>query len=146
MKNLIRIFSTAALALVLTAGAASAQSHQHEKHEGHGAMQHGAMHQGGDVLQPRLIAGVQVVELEVGKMGYSADKIALAAGVPARLVFTRTEEGGCTHQVQIPAFGVEATDLPLNEPVAIEFTPEEAGTFTFACGMDMIQGSLLVRS
>lgn len=79
-------------------------------------------------------------------MGYSADRIALEAGVPARLVFTRTQEGGCTFQVQIPDFGVEPTDLPVGEPVAIEFTPEEAGSYTFACGMGMVKGGLLVKS
>ena len=79
-------------------------------------------------------------------MGYSAERIALKAGVPARLVFTRTAEGGCTHQVQVPAFGIEATDLPVGEPVAVEFTPEESGEFAFACGMDMARGMLVVQS
>ena len=143
MNTMIRFLSTAALALMLTAGVATAQSHPHEKQ---GAMKHDAMHQSDDVVQAQVIDGVQVVEIEVGKMGYSADQIALEAGVPARLVFTRTEEGGCTYQVQVPDFGVEATDLPLNDPVAIEFTPQEDGTFTFACGMGMVEGTLLVKS
>jgi plastocyanin domain-containing protein len=38
------------------------------------------------------------------------------------------------------------TDLPLNEPVAIEFTPDESGEFEFVCGMDMQRGSIMIRS
>ena len=90
--------------------------------------------------------GVQVVEVEVIKEGYRPERITLEAGVPARLVFTRRVEGECPSQVRIPAFGIEATDLPMNEPVALEFTPDERGTFTFACGMDMLKGTVVVES
>ena len=90
--------------------------------------------------------GVQVVDVTVGQMGYEPLQIRLEAGVPARLVFTRTVEGECPSQVQIPAFDVEKTELPMNQPVAIEFMPDEAGSFQFVCGMDMMEGALLVAS
>jgi plastocyanin domain-containing protein len=90
--------------------------------------------------------GVQVVDVAVGKMGYEPARIALQAGIPARLVFTRTVVSACAEEIMVPAFGVEPTDLPLNEPVAIEFTPDESGEFAFACGMDMMRGQLVVRS
>jgi hypothetical protein len=45
----------------------------------------------------------------------------------------------------LPDLGVEKTDLPLGEAVTIEVTPEEAGTFRFACGMDMVRGTILVK-
>lgn len=95
---------------------------------------------------PQIVDGVQVVNVTVGPLGYEPGEIALQAGMPARLVFTRTIEGDCPSQVQIPALGVEATDLPMHEPVAVEFTPDEGGTFAFVCGMDMMRGSLLVQS
>lgn len=94
---------------------------------------------------PTMVDGVQIIEVEAGTMGFAPKKIALEAGIPARLVFTRTVESACSEQVQIPALGVEKTDLPLNEPVAIEFTPEKGGSFTFVCGMDMQTGTLLVE-
>jgi len=94
---------------------------------------------------PTMVDGVQVIEVEAGMMGFAPKKIALEAGVPARLVFTRTVESACSEQVQIPALGIEKTDLPLNEPVAIAFTPEKGGSFTFVCGMDMQTGTLLVE-
>ena len=90
--------------------------------------------------------GVQVVDVTVGQMGYEPSAIALQAGVPARLVFTRTVQSACAEEIQVPSFGVEPTTLPMNEPVAIEFTPTESGEFAFVCGMDMMRGQLVVRS
>ena len=118
-----------------------------------GGMQHEGMMQGMDAAPQASAEGaaaalaadsVQVVNITVGPSGFVPKEIALEAGVPARLVFTRTTDGTCATQVQIPGFGIEKTELPLNEPVAFELTPEETGTFTFACGMDMLKGSIIV--
>ncbi len=96
--------------------------------------------------QPRMEDGGQVVEIEAGPMGYRPSAVALEAGVPARLVFTRTVDASCSERVRVPAFDVPETELPLNEPVAIEFTPTEGGDFEFVCGMDMQRGSIMIRS
>ena len=98
------------------------------------------------VATPDEVDGVQTIGITVGKMGYEPGAIALQAGVPARLVFTRTVEGACAEEIQVPAFGVEPVALPLNEPVAVEFTPAEPGDYAFVCGMDMMRGQLVVRS
>lgn len=99
-----------------------------------------------ETAEPRMEDGVQVIEVEAGPTGYRPASVALDAGVPARLVFTRTAESDCSSQITVPDFGVPATDLPLNEPVAVEFTPTESGNFAFVCGMDMQRGTLLVQS
>lgn len=96
--------------------------------------------------EPRMEDGVQVVEIEAGPMGYRPGSVALEAGVPARLVFTRTVDSACSERVKIPAFDVPETGLPMNEPVAIEFTPTEDGDFEFVCGMDMQRGGIMIRS
>jgi RND family efflux transporter MFP subunit len=87
---------------------------------------------------------LQTIGVTIGPGGFSPQRIELETGVPARLVFTRTTESTCATKVQIPAFGVEPTHIPMNEPTAIPFTPENTGSFTFACGMNMITGTLLV--
>lgn len=94
----------------------------------------------------RMEDGVQVVEMTVDEKGYRPAALALQAGVPARIVFTRTSDGTCTKEVHAPALGVPKTALPLGEPVAVTFTPSEAGTFTIACGMDMSEAAVIVRS
>ena len=100
----------------------------------------------GEAAAPEIVDGVQVVQIEAGRMGYQPRRIALEAGVPARLVFTRTIEDECSSQVTLPAYDVPTTDLPLGEPVAIEFTPTEAGEVQFVCGMDMQRGTIAVVS
>ena len=40
---------------------------------------------------------------------------------------------------------VERRALPLNEPVVIEFTPANAGDIAFACGMNMLHGTVVVQ-
>lgn len=88
----------------------------------------------------------QVVRIAVGPNGFEPARVELKPGVPVRLVFTRTTEATCAKKVQVPEFGIGATDLPLNEPVAVELTPKGNGAFTFACGMNMLKGSLVVTS
>ena len=90
--------------------------------------------------------GVQTAEIAVGAGGYEPASVALRAGVPARLVFTRTTDDSCGTEVGSEALGVPETPLPLDQPVSVEFTPDEAGRFTFACGMDMMEGTIVVRS
>ena len=79
-------------------------------------------------------------------MGYQPGAVSLRAGIPARLIFTRTVDSECSSQVAVPAFDVPPTDLPMNEPVAIAFTPTEDGDFSFVCGMEMQRGTLVVAS
>lgn len=90
--------------------------------------------------------GVQVIRVEAGAGGFVPARLALTAGVPARLILTRTVEETCATEVEVPAYGVAKTGLPLNQPVAIEFTPTEAGEVEFVCGMDMQRGTILVTS
>lgn len=117
-----------------------------------GMMQHEGMMQGMQnetdraPTQAVVADGVQTAEVTVGSGGFDPKEIGLQAGVPARLAFTRTTDRTCATEVQIPAFGVDKTALPLNEEVVIAFTPEEAGTFDFSCGMEMMRGTLVVTS
>lgn len=101
---------------------------------------------GDPVSTHQMEGGVHVVAIEAGAGGYDPSQIELVAGVPVRLVFTRTTTSPCLAQVMAPDFGIEPVDLPMNEAVAIEFTPETAGTFSFACGMNMVHGTVIVRS
>ncbi len=95
---------------------------------------------------PLATADPAVVHITVGPQGYAPAEVTLRARRPNRLVFTRTTERGCAHQVQIPAYGIRPTNLPLNQPVTITVTPEETGRFTFACAMNMTKGTILVAS
>ena len=88
-------------------------------------------------------SGVQQIKVTV-KGGYSPDVIVVKQGVPVRLDFYRDENASCTDKVIFGDFGI-ARDLPAFETTQIEFTPDKAGEFTFACGMNMVRGKLVVE-
>lgn len=99
-----------------------------------------------DVATPQIVNGIQTHNITADINGFAPARLELLANVPATLIFTRKGEAHCIQKIQIPEFGIELTELPLNEPVAISFTPTVAGSFAFACGMDMISGTILVKS
>jgi Cu+-exporting ATPase len=87
--------------------------------------------------------GVQEVVITV-RGGYAPDLIRVRQGMPVRLVFDRRESGECTSRVVFPDFGVSKS-LPAFGKATVELTPERAGVFGFACGMNMVHGRLLVE-
>ena len=87
--------------------------------------------------------GVQGVRVAV-KGGYAPDRIVVKRGRPVRLDFYRDETSSCSEQVVFGDFGI-ARDLPAFETTTIELTPQEAGEFTFTCGMNMLRGTLVVE-
>jgi hypothetical protein len=87
---------------------------------------------------------VQTAKFVVNEQGYEPSKVRLRAGVPARLTFVRTTDKTCGTEVVFPTLKIKKP-LPLNEPVMIEFTPAKAGDIAFACGMNMLHGSVIVQ-
>lgn len=90
----------------------------------------------------RSSGGVQEVEVVV-RGGYTPDRIEVRQGRPVRLTFVRRESNPCTEQVVLGDFGISRA-LPEGERVAVEFTPHQAGEFTFHCAMNMVRGTLVV--
>ncbi len=90
-----------------------------------------------------LAGGVQRIEVTV-RGGYSPDVIRLRQGVPTEVVFDRQETGECTSQVVFGDLGVSAA-LPAFARTTVRLTPDRAGRFGFACGMNMIHGTLVVE-
>jgi plastocyanin domain-containing protein len=88
-------------------------------------------------------SGVQEVKVIV-KGGYDPDVIVVKQGQPVRLNFYRDETASCSEKVIFGDFGI-ARDLPAFKTTSIEFTPEKAGEFIFACGMNMLRGRLVVE-
>ena len=88
-------------------------------------------------------SSVQTAQVIVSEAGFEPASVALSAGAPARLTFLRTTEKTCGTEVVFPSLGITRA-LPLNQPVAIEFTPA-AGEIAFACGMNMLKGMVIVE-
>jgi plastocyanin domain-containing protein len=90
-------------------------------------------------------AGTHQEALIVVKGGYTPDTLVVRRGKPVRLNFRRDETAACSEMVIFPDFNRSAR-LPTGKTVAIEFVPEKAGEFEFACQMGMLRGRLIVEN
>jgi hypothetical protein len=93
---------------------------------------------------PNSNEAVQTAKVVVNEQGYDPAKVPLRAGTPARITFVRTTDKTCGTEVVFPSLNIKRA-LPLNEPVVIEFTPAKSGDIAFACGMNMLHGSVVVQ-
>ena len=84
------------------------------------------------------------MRITVSDKGFEPSRVTLRAGVPARLTFVRTTDATCATEVAIPSLNIKRA-LPLNTPVTIELQPARAGEIAFACGMNMLSGTLVIQ-
>jgi plastocyanin domain-containing protein len=87
---------------------------------------------------------VQSVKVNITDNGFEPSTFQLKKGVPARVTFLLQSEVSCAKEIVISAYHIKRA-LPLNEPVVVEFTPDKSGEFSFACGMGMLKGKLVVQ-
>jgi Cu+-exporting ATPase len=90
----------------------------------------------------QLAGGVQRIEVTV-RGGYQPDIVRVRQNVPLELVFNRQESGDCTSHVLLADLGVNVA-LPAFTRTTVRLDPTRAGSFGFACGMNMIHGTLVV--
>jgi plastocyanin domain-containing protein len=88
-------------------------------------------------------SGLQEIKVTV-KGGYSPDVIVVRQGKPVRLQFYRDETASCSEQVIFGDFGISRY-LPAFKTTPVEFVPDKPGEFTFACGMNMMRGKVIVE-
>ena len=93
--------------------------------------------------QAEVKGNVQEIRITV-KGGYSPDVIRVKEGVPLRLVFDRQEASDCSDRVVFPDFQASKSLVPF-ATTTLEFTPDKSGSFGFACGMNMLHGTLIVE-
>jgi cobalt-zinc-cadmium efflux system membrane fusion protein len=89
-------------------------------------------------------ADSQEARVIVSDTSFQPSRLTLRAGIPARLTITRTSEKTCATSVVFASLNIRR-DLPLNQPVTIEFTPSRTGEIAFACGMNMLRGTLVIN-
>ena len=75
---------------------------------------------------------------------YKPAVVKFQQGQPAQLTFVRTSDRGCLQQVQSQSLGFKL-DLALNEPQTVTIATKQAGTYDFACGMDMVHGKVVIE-
>lgn len=75
--------------------------------------------------------------------GYDPQVISIKKGQPTKLTFIRKDPSPCLEEVVLSDFGIRK-HLPLNERVTVEITPSKVGEFSYACGMNMYHGKIVV--
>lgn len=89
------------------------------------------------------VDGEMQVQTITVRGGYSPSVVEVVQGVRTRLLFDRQETGDCSSRVVFPDFRVNQS-LPAYATTTVEFVPEQVGDFDFACGMNMLHGTLKV--
>ena len=76
--------------------------------------------------------------------GYSPEAVSIPLGKLTKINFLRTDPTDCLSEVVLPDFKIKK-ELPLNKKITIEITPQKAGEFGYACGMNMYHGKIIVK-
>ncbi len=88
--------------------------------------------------------GIQEVTITVDG-GYEPSQVVVNTLQRVRLNFYRKDPSSCLEEIRFPDFHI-AQELPLNQVTPIEFTPNQPGTYTFTCGMNMFRGEVKVEA
>jgi hypothetical protein len=88
-------------------------------------------------------AQAQVVTIVVDGT-YSPDVIHVHKGIPVRLRFDRRDSGTCTDEVVFKSLGIRRRLTP-GATTTIEFIPVNDGEIVFTCGMEMVEGKVVVE-
>lgn len=89
-------------------------------------------------------AGAQDVTVNVSGSGFSPDSLNVKKGQPVRIHFKRDSQPSCVEEVVFPELNIRRK-LPASQTTTVELAPQKEGTLTFACGMDMMKGKLVVQ-
>lgn len=87
----------------------------------------------------------RTIKLEVTEDGFVPSPIKLKKDEPVVLMVTRKTDKTCATELVMKDYEINQ-DLPLNEEVAIKFTPAKSGTLKYGCAMgQMIAGSFVIE-
>ncbi len=87
------------------------------------------------------------IQISVTEKGFEPESVDVPAGKPVTLVFTRKTDKTCAKEVILTMDDGKKIEkaLPLDQPVELATTFSKAGKLGYACGMDMIKGTIVVN-
>ncbi len=86
----------------------------------------------------------QTVDLAVTEKGFEPDSIKVKPGTHVILKITRKTDSTCATEIKFKEKKITKT-LPLNKEVLVDVGTVQKGNITFACGMNMITGHIVVE-
>ncbi len=94
--------------------------------------------------KPAVAKAPQKVTITLPMDYKNAPAATVKAGQPVALTFYLKSEADCGDTITLPAAKWKKT-LKVGEKATVVYTPTKTGKLTFACGMNMMKGSLLVK-
>ncbi|HVS12059.1 MAG TPA: cupredoxin domain-containing protein [Planctomycetota bacterium] len=88
----------------------------------------------------------RTIQITVTDQGYEPSRIELEVGESVRLAFEQKAQMECARTVESKELGIERIELPPGKTTVVEVTPTKGGEFTFACGMGMLKGTVVVAA
>ena len=76
--------------------------------------------------------------------GYKNGAAKIQAGKPVAITFKLTSNAGCGNTITVPAAKWSET-LEVGQSATVVYTPTKSGALGFACGMNMMKGSIVVQ-
>lgn len=144
MKNTINTLVTPALgllALVAISGAAQ-QSGQGSCCSSMMAMQ--SSEGSPKPVEAKEVKGVQKLTVTIAGGKYDPAVISVKKGKPVELTFTGGKNMGCGSTVVFKSLK-QSKEVASGKSAIFKFTPKDAGTIAFTCGMGMYDGKVIVK-
>ena len=88
-------------------------------------------------------AHTRTIKIRVDKNGFSPSSIDVEPDHKLNLVFNRANDDNCGSVVVFPKLKIRKS-LPVGKDVIVSLMPSSSGQITFACGMGMYKGSIVV--
>ncbi|MFQ6134458.1 MAG: cupredoxin domain-containing protein [Nitrososphaerales archaeon] len=102
----------------------------------------------GDIINPQEPNEIVVHMYVEDYLGFDPDEIVVKKGETVKLVLISMDVG---HSLIIPELGIDTGTILPGEKKVIEFTPQEAGVYTFKCNTEcssihhFMRGKLIVE-
>ena len=87
------------------------------------------------------------IQISVTEKGFEPESVDVPVGKPVTLVFTRKTDKTCAKEVVLTMDDGKKIEkqLPLDTAVELAATFPKAGKLGYACGMDMVKGTIVVQ-
>lgn len=84
------------------------------------------------------------IKIIVSKDGFTPSEISYKQGEPLKLAFYRSDSENCGSEVVFKDLHI-TKKLPVGAVVLIDIPTDTSGEFSFACGMNMMKGKIIVQ-
>jgi plastocyanin domain-containing protein len=97
--------------------------------------------------EPAKKAAARRIDISITEAGFVPDNVTVKAGEDVTLAFKRTTDQTCVTEVVLFVNDKDKVEkkLPLNEVVPIDVKFSKAGKISYACGMAMYKGVIVVQ-